>query len=298
MDISHTRSQLILSLANGRSNGEQCLRSFCTWSHMSLDRVVNDSQASVLINPQALSSTMLKAKVNDAFQEARDTGPLLMTTILLAIRISTMGNQVMSGLGTDTFMYKSPHRQSVSSIGINTYETVNGSNCTCYSTNTCLTPAAIYSNPVESTFGVYRLNTNSTLVKGMRTACYPLEGVLSSTLEFNYSCRIPQASHLSMRVNRINFLPKPPYKISHKNNGRTVVFRSFSSGLLRSVYPSDVYLLLRASKYSAIHRHDYEYRARWFEYPTPSIGSLAGSTDVKAETKILSYCSQFFLDRS
>ena len=140
-----------------------------------------------------------------------------MGTILLAIRIPTKGNQVMSGLGTDTFMYKSPHRQSMASIGINTYETVNGSNCTCYSTNTCLTPAAIYSKPVESTFGVSRLNTNSTLVKGMRTACYPLEGVLSSTLEFNYSCRIPQASHLSMRVNRINFLPKPPYKISHKN---------------------------------------------------------------------------------
>ena len=58
----------------------QFLRSFCTWSHMSLDRVGNDSLASVLINPQALSSTMLKAKVNDAFQEARDTGPLLMTT--------------------------------------------------------------------------------------------------------------------------------------------------------------------------------------------------------------------------
>ena len=168
----------------------QFLRSFCTWSHMNLERVVNDSLASVLINPQALSSIMLRAKVNDAFQEARATGPLLMTTVLLAIRISTMGNQVMSGLGTDTFIYKSPHRKSMASIGINTYETVNGSNCSCYSTSTCLTHAAVYLNPVESTFGVYRLNANSTPVKGMRTACYPLEGVLLSTLEcyFDASC--------------------------------------------------------------------------------------------------------------
>ena len=37
---------------------------------------------------------------------------------------------------------------------------------------------------------IYRLNTNSTPVKGMWTACYPLEGVLSSTLEcyFDPAC--------------------------------------------------------------------------------------------------------------
>ena len=60
----------------------------------------------------------------------------------------------------------------------------------CYPTINCPASAAIYSNPVQQTLDVYDLNVNSTPIKGMQVACFPLEGFLSSTLEcyFDSSC--------------------------------------------------------------------------------------------------------------
>ena len=51
-------------------------------------------------------------------------------------------------------------------------------------------PAALYSSPVQPTLTINRLQMNSTRVNGMQTACYPVDGLLASTLEcfFNSSC--------------------------------------------------------------------------------------------------------------
>lgn len=168
----------------------QFLRSFCKWGHMSLGRIVNESLASFFINSQALSSSNLQSKVDEALGQTRRTGPLLMTEVLLGIRFTAMGNQLMSGLSTETFIFKPTDGAEMAAVGINAYQMLNGSTCYCYSINKCLGPAAVYSNHVEPTFGVYHLNANGTLVKGMQTACYPLEGVMASTLEcyFDSSC--------------------------------------------------------------------------------------------------------------
>jgi hypothetical protein len=146
--------------------------------------------ANSFINPQALSSTILELKVNEQIDQNRFVGPWLLTTGLLGIRHSTTGNQLMSGLRTDSFIYMDPYEKTMASVGINTYETINGSTCHCYPTNNCTTPAAIYLNPVEPTFGVYLLDTSSIPIIGMQTACYPLEGLLASSLEcyFDSSC--------------------------------------------------------------------------------------------------------------
>ena len=48
----------------------------------------------------------------------------------------------------------------------------------CYPTINCPASAAIYSNSVQQTLDVYDLNVNSTPIKGMQVACFPLEGFL------------------------------------------------------------------------------------------------------------------------
>ncbi len=187
---THTHDIWPMDFRTVSSAYAQLLRSFCSWSSTCVDNIINSSLANSFINPQALSSTILKLQVNEQIDQSRFTEPWLLTTALLAIRHSTTGNQLMSGLRTDSFIYMDPYGKTMASVGINTYETINGSKCYCYPTSNCTTPAAIYLNPLEPTLGVYRLDTSSIPVKGMQTACYPLEGLLASSLEcyFDSSC--------------------------------------------------------------------------------------------------------------
>jgi hypothetical protein len=172
------------------SSYAQFLRSFCTLSQVTLSTIIVSSLGAVLISPQALSSTLLELKINEQLSLIQSTGPWLLTASLITIRLAITGNQAISGLGTNTFAYMSPYAMGMASIDINTYEMMSGSICSCYPAIDCQAPAAIYSNPVEAKVDIYHLNVNSTPVKGMQTACYPLEGFLSSTLEcyFDSSC--------------------------------------------------------------------------------------------------------------
>jgi hypothetical protein len=172
------------------SSHAQFLRSFCTLSQLTLNSIIIDSLGSLLISPQALSETLLTLKVNDQIGVIQSTGPWILTATLISIRLSQSGNQMLSGLGTNAFSYMSPYAMDTASIDINAYEMMSGSVCHCYPQSNCPAPAAIYSNPVKQTLDVYHLNVNSTPIKGMQTACSPLEGFLSSTLEcyFDSSC--------------------------------------------------------------------------------------------------------------
>jgi hypothetical protein len=172
------------------SSHAQLLRSFCTLNQLTLSQIIIDSLGSLLISPQVLSSKLLDLQVNEQLGIIQSTGPWLLTASLSIVRLSTTSNQLISGLGTNTFTYMSPYTTDMASIAINAYKPISGSTCNCFPTINCQAPAAIYSNPVEQTLGVYHLNVNSTPIKGMQTACFPLEGLLSSTLEcyFDSSC--------------------------------------------------------------------------------------------------------------
>ena len=172
------------------SSHAQFLHSFCTLSQLSLTTIIIDSLGSVLISPQALTRTLLELKVNEQLDTIRSTGPWMLVATLVSTRLSLTGNQLISGLGTNTFTYMGPSTKDIASIDINTYETTSNTTCTCRPTINCVTPAAIYSNPIKQTLDNYDLNVNRTLVKGMQTACSPLESFLSSTLEcyFDSTC--------------------------------------------------------------------------------------------------------------
>ena len=172
------------------SSYAQLFRSFCKLSQLTLESIIIDSLGSVLISPQALSATFLQLKVNDQLQIARSSGPWLLRAVLISMRLSVTGNQMISGLGTNLFAYMARYVTDEVSIDVNTYEMMSGSVCHCYPTISCQAPAAIYSNLVKETLDVYHLNIDSTPVKGMHIACYPLEGWLLSTLEcyFDSTC--------------------------------------------------------------------------------------------------------------
>ena len=172
------------------SSHAQFLRSFCRLSQLTLDSIVIDSLGSVLISPNALFADFLELKINDQLTVARSTGPWFLTASLVSMRLSITSNQIISGLGSNAFIYTSPNNNNLASIAVNTYQMPSGSLCHCYPTIHCQSPAGIYSNPVKPTFDVYHLNVNNTPIKGMQIACSPLEGFLSSTLEcyFDATC--------------------------------------------------------------------------------------------------------------
>lgn len=183
---AHAFDILPIDIRTVSSAYAQLLRSFCTWGRNCLDQIISTDLGDFIINPQALSVDSLQSKVSSLMDQIRSNGPWLLTTSLLVIRVSTMGNQLMSGLGTDSFVYMPPYRQNMASVGLNVYKTPNNSTCRCSPINKCLVPAAIYSNPTTQTFGIYDLNITNVRIKGMQTGCYPLEGLLASTLECYY----------------------------------------------------------------------------------------------------------------
>jgi hypothetical protein len=92
----------------------------------------------------------------------------------------------ISGLGTNVVAYMNPEVQTMTSLAINAYRMVDGSMCYCIPTRTCSAPTAIYASRASQIRDVFSININNTLVKGMRTDCYPYDALIASTLECYY----------------------------------------------------------------------------------------------------------------
>ena len=161
----------------------QVLQSLCSHSQVILYDVWKSKLSVTLVTADAVPWVYLKQQVDRLVNLIQADAPWQVTLILLTVHMSTSSSQVVSALGTNAFAYFSMDRKV--RLGIQGYQTEN-STCYCLPSNDCQMEAALYSKSeiISSSFGIASTAKNaSTPIKGMKTACLPVDGFLSSTLE-------------------------------------------------------------------------------------------------------------------
>ena len=161
----------------------QILRMLCVHSQLILDDVWKSKLSAPLVTSDALPLELLEQQVGNLLNLIRQQGPWQVGLILIVSRMSINSNQGVSGLGTNAFAYVA--KDGLMKVAVHGYETAN-STCYCLPAKECTAQAALYSETegISMPFGTYStLLNSSTPIKGMKTACFPVESVLSSTLE-------------------------------------------------------------------------------------------------------------------
>ena len=164
----------------------QVLQIMCAHSQVILHDVWKSKLSAPLVTADALPEAYLEQQVYRLVNLIRAEGPWQLTLVLLAVHMSTSGNQGVSTLGTNAYAYSAIDRK----VRLATQEyQIDNSACYCLPSNDCQMPATMYSKSdiVPSSSGAFPLRQNSsTPIKGMKTACFPVDGILASTLECFY----------------------------------------------------------------------------------------------------------------
>ena len=176
------------------STYSQFIKSFCKMSSDVLSYWSEHILSSPLVTEEALSTDLLKLQVDNQIDVVQSSGPWLIVSTLNAVRFVGIAETSMNGLGTNLAAYISNHSNSqmasIATIGYDTGTNSSDSICYCAADNVCIMPAAIYINPVMSRFPIYQVFDEKIIIPGLQTSCYPIEGMLASTLEcfYNRSC--------------------------------------------------------------------------------------------------------------
>ena len=165
------------------SSYAQGLKFLCETSQQIINTEIDNTLSAFLVSPQALTNSSLdriamaplRSLVGIASQRLSSASNLFTYTV--------SADMAVSALGTNAGIYFSSQTSVKPSLIINVYKTLGGSLCYCLPTQTCVTPAAVYSSVPSTTSHVFSMDANSTFVTGMRTDCYPYDGLLASTLE-------------------------------------------------------------------------------------------------------------------
>ena len=181
------------------SSYAQGLQFLCEASQISLNTEIENALSAFMVFPEAPSTSALDQIIHNAMKNLLDTSSESLTSNAIGFNYVISVDMAMSALGTSSALYSSSKTPMVSSRAINTYRRLDGSLCYCLPTQSCVAPAAIYSSTASETRSILSINGNSTFVSGMRTDCYPYEGLLASTLECYYdsSCLQLLVSNIS-----------------------------------------------------------------------------------------------------
>ncbi|CAF3929747.1 unnamed protein product [Rotaria sp. Silwood1] len=172
----------------------QLLRSFCTNAQQASSYAAVNTLASSLVSAKAMPSSLVAVQVNIQTETLKSTSQAQLSGGINAFRLVASSTHEMSGLGTNFFLYIPSNESSTASSSINVYQRDNNSTpCYCLTIDKCAMPAALYSTRQMPTFGFYNLGNfanQSIPITGIQVGCFPIDGLLASTLEcyYNRSC--------------------------------------------------------------------------------------------------------------
>lgn len=177
----------------------QGLAYFCELSRLVTDYLIFLSLDSFSVNLMAVSPNALNLILQNVNTSISSNMPNGLAQALTIFTLAMMAEQFISGYSANAIAYISPHTANQLDIAGSQYEMLDGSTCSCLTSISCRIPAAIYFNSMNPVGNIYVLNENRTLVKGLQTDCYPINGFLASNLECYYdlSCLellVPNAS--------------------------------------------------------------------------------------------------------
>ncbi|CAF4331417.1 unnamed protein product [Rotaria sp. Silwood2] len=172
----------------------QLLRSFCLLSQV----IVYDSMvkfgSSSLIAARLMSESSVHIQVNSSLELIQSTSSISSFLLpLLAIRRTTFGNQLVSGLGTNFYAESQYLGSGYQGVMIDNAYIDDNSTVQCFCrdwTSQCLLSAAIYEWEIPILHTNINYLTNFSYIIGTKVGCLPIESLLSSTLEcyFNENC--------------------------------------------------------------------------------------------------------------
>jgi hypothetical protein len=133
---------------------------------------------------------LVQKQVDTQTTTLQSAGKWQILVLITFLQLTMTSSHLMTGLGTNSFLYMLSKYSSTANVGINSYQlNSNSSPCYCLTTDNCPVPGAIYPSQQLPTFGQYNVETlgvGSIPVKGIQVGCFALESVLASTLECYY----------------------------------------------------------------------------------------------------------------
>lgn len=156
--------------------------------------LVNSTTKSYLGNsvytPLVRSRSNIELEIQTLINTLGNDAPKLAANVL---KIADMGISIqllITAFGTNARGYIEQNINKTAFVDINTYEMEDGSLCYCFPAMQCSSPAAIYFTPISSTSEILSVRMNKTIIRGMKTDCYPTVGLQASSFEcyYNYSC--------------------------------------------------------------------------------------------------------------
>ena len=170
------------------------LASYCSLSH---GTIVNDLlvfQSTEIITSEVLSEEIFHEKSKLLVNSFNQTTIQTFAQNLQFIRTTTYGNQIINGLGTNSFVFFSG---TFPTFALTIYSNGMYGNCWCDITPTCVVTTAI------DTIGYGNDTTRFFLIPGILIGCYINEALRQSTFEcfYNQSCIDTMKFHLKYRTN-------------------------------------------------------------------------------------------------
>jgi hypothetical protein len=168
----------------------QFLRSFCVNTQEGVTFVLIGILSSSLVSAEVLPLSLVQEQVDIQKTTLQSAGKWQILVLIAFMQLTITSSNLMTGLGTNSFLYMQSNDSSTASVGINSYQlNSNSSPCYCLTMDNCQVLGAIYPTQQSPTFGQYNIQTlgaGSIPIKGIEVGCFALEGVLASTLECYY----------------------------------------------------------------------------------------------------------------
>ena len=200
----------------------QLLRTFCANTQRGISVVMLGIDSSSLVSAEVLPLRLVETQVNIQGQTTRSAGKWQITVLVSFIQLFMSSSHLLSGLGTNAFIYIPSNDSTTASVGINSYRLNNNTpSCYCLSTSNCPVPGALYPTQQLPTFGQYdveALSMGSVPIKGIEVGCFALNSALTSTLECYYD---PNCIKLLVSDSE-QFLPLQPTSLDYSSQNKTI----------------------------------------------------------------------------
>lgn len=168
----------------------QGLRFLCEISQTFVNLTMEDVLDGFIYTPTVLRTWIIESQVQQQINHIVISAPSIASNSISLFSYAVGSQLFINALGTNAMVYISPEFNNSIFISTNTYQMEDGSLCTCLPAVSCTAPAAIYWENRTRSHGTLPMNMSKTLIKGMKTDCYPSDGLKASTLEcfFDKSC--------------------------------------------------------------------------------------------------------------
>lgn len=259
----------VLTIASSHARG---LRFFCEITQATAIAARNIFFDYLLYSVEPLPTSTVEIRTQDLIDHIINFAAQQISTATSLFVYAISSEMLISALGTNTVAYMSTDGIRRPSFLVNAYRMNDGSICHCWPLVQCIAPATVYSNVVSQSVGILEIDqSNSSLIKGMKTGCYPLTSLLASTLECYYD-----SSCLQLLVSNVSSFPPLDSTVPSRYAPDTTVqdlVRELMKEVVSFNYSVETYY-----SYCAPRRCDYTYTHRntLLTIMTTIIGIISG----------------------